>query len=326
MELESKMSEYKSYIQKVFGKNSGILVENPQDILLERFSTGSLKLDRDLKGGFVKGTMIEIFGQSGGGKTTLCIQAVAEHQKKYPNEPILWIDLEKVFDPTYFTNIGIDVSDENKFLLVRPTAGEEAWDLMIHFAKTFGTGIIIVDSASLLLPKKEDEGMTGDAQMGSAAKMNSQGLRKLFPYMALGKVTLLLINQVRSTIGGYGDNTTTTGGKAFEFYARTRIRCSVSKGEEEINNIHKYKQVKSNYGHKDRVTETIIDYGYGFNKVRELLDISVDCNIIDKSGSWYSYGDTKLGQGVDKTVATLLDNPDLVEKIEQELKDKKCLE
>lgn len=315
---EGTVKEYKILLEKLLGKNSGVIINDPDKIVIEKFSTGSPIFDQDLKEGWPKGTLIEVFGPSGSGKTTLCIHAVAEHQRKYPNEPVLWLDLEKVFDPVYFTNIGIDIS-EDKFILTRPSAGEDAWEIMINFAKSFENGIIVLDSVALLLPKKEDEGMVGDAQMASAARMNSQGLRKLFPYMKLGGTTIFAINQIRKNIGGYGDPNVTTGGGAWEFYARTRIKTSRLKGESGEYSNNKFTQVKSNYGNQDVVTETTIEYGIGFNNTKEVLRIAVEKGIVVKGGSWYSYEEDKLGQGEDNVVKTLNDNPDLLDIIKSKI-------
>lgn len=319
-EEKNLMNDYKSLINKMFGAKSGIIVEDPTNIVIPRVRTGSYKLNNDLKGGYAKGTLVEIYGPAGSGKTTECIEAIANHQEDYPNEPILWVDLEKVFDPVYFQKIGINIEPEN-FILVRPNTGEEAWELMINFAKTFQNGAIVLDSVALLLPAKEDEGMVGDAQMASAARMNSQGLRKLFPYMGFGKTTLFAINQVRKNIGGYGDPNVTTGGGAWEFYARTRIATSRSKGELGEYGIHKFKQVKSNYGYQDKITETYINYGEGFDKYAELLDMCEENGIVKRAGSWFSYEETKLGQGFDSVVDVLKDNPELVEELENKLKE-----
>lgn len=315
---ENKIEDYKKLLLKMFGKDSDVLVDDPEKIHIEKFSTGSYLLDRDLKGGYPKGTLIELFGGNSSGKTSTCIHAVAEHQKKYPNETILWVDLEKVFDPVYFKNIGININSE-KFILVRPTAGEDAWETIITFAKTFENGVIVLDSVALLLPKKEDEGMVGDAQMGSAARMNSQGLRKLFPYMKPGGTTVFAINQTRKNIGGYGDPNVTTGGEAWAFYARTRLKTSVSKGEAGEYAIHKFAQIKANYGKRDTVTETTIVYGEGFNRIKELLEVAVEQNIINKSGSWYNYGDVKLGQGTDNVVDLLKDNLELMMEVQTKI-------
>lgn len=318
------LSKFKDSIYKNFGKTSGIIVEDPANIVIEKFRTGSYLLTADLKGGWAKGTLIEIYGDNGSGKTTLCASAIAEHQKSYPDEPILWVDLEKVFDPVYFQTLGVNI-DPEKFILVRPSVGEEAWEIMISFAKTFQKGAIVLDSVALLLPVKEDEGQVGDAQMAAAARMNSQGLRKLFPYMGFGKTTMFAINQVRKNIGGYGDPTVTTGGGSWAFYARTRIQSSSSKGEVGEYANHKFKQVKSNYGNKDIVTETTINYGEGFDRMKELLALCVDEGIVTKSGSWYKYGEDQLGQGADSVTEILKDNPELVEIFETQLIEKGLL-
>lgn len=314
----NKMQSYLDDIYKYLGKNTDVIVKDPKNIVIEKFKTGSYILNKDLNGGYAKGTLIEIYGPAGSGKTTACVSAVAEHQKEYPNEPVLWVDLEKVFDPVYFQKIGINIEPEN-FILVRPNTGEDAWELMINFAKVFQNGVIVLDSVALLLPAKEDEGQVGDAQMASAARMNSQGLRKLFPYIGFGKTTMFAINQIRKNIGGYGDPNVTTGGGAWEFYARTRIATSRSKGELEEYGKHKFKQVKSNYGNQDVITETYISYGKGIDSMMELLDLCVENSIIKKSGAWFSYEGTNIGQGFDNTIDMLNDNPELVQELEGKL-------
>ena len=317
--MENKVKDFRELIKKTFGKNSGILIEDADNIKIEKFPSGSFLLDLDLKGGWAKGTLIEIFGENQSGKTTTVIHAVAEHQKKYPEEPILWIDLEKVYDPYYFKQIGIDIS-EDKFILLRPSSGEDTWESIISFVKTFDNGVIVLDSVALLLPKKEDEGSVGDAQMALAARMNSQGLRKLFPYMKPGGTTVFAINQTRKNIGGYGDPNVTTGGEAWDFYARTRVKTSVSKGEAGEYSVHKFKQVKSNYGKKDVITETTISYGKGFDTKKEILLACIANDIIQKNGSWFSYGDTRLGQGLDNVSNLIGDNPELYDELVNKLK------
>ena len=317
--MENKVKDFRELIKKTFGKNSGILIEDADNIKIEKFSSGSFLLDLDLKGGWAKGTLIEIFGENQSGKTTTAIHAVAEHQKKYPEEPILWVDLEKVYDSYYFKQIGIDIS-EDKFILLRPSSGEDTWESIISFVKTFDNGIIVLDSVALLLPKKEDEGSVGDAQMALAARMNSQGLRKLFPYMKPGGTTVFAINQTRKNIGGYGDPNVTTGGEAWDFYARTRVKTSVSKGEAGEYSVHKFKQVKSNYGKKDVITETTISYGKWFDTKKEILLACIAKDIIQKNGSWFSYGDTRLGQGLDNVSNLIGDNPELYDELVNKLK------
>ena len=317
--MENKVKDFRELIKKTFGKNSGILIEDADNIKIEKFPSGSFLLDLDIKGGWAKGTLIEIFGENQSGKTTTVIHAVAEHQKKYPEAPILWVDLEKVYDPYYFKQIGIDIS-EDKFILLRPSSGEDTWESIISFVKTFDNGVIVLDSVALLLPKKEDEGSVGDAQMALAARMNSQGLRKLFPYMKPGGTTVFAINQTRKNIGGYGDPNVTTGGEAWDFYARTRVKTSVSKGEAGEYSVHKFKQVKSNYGKKDVITETTISYGKGFDTKKEILLACIANDIIQKNGSWFSYGDTRLGQGLDNVSNLIGDNPELYDELVNKLK------
>lgn len=319
-----KLSEYRGFIDKMFGKNSGILVTDPSSIVIEKFPTGSYLLDRDLKGGWAKGTMIEIFGAESSGKTSTAIHAVAEHQKKYPDEPILWVDLEKVFDPTYFETIGINIKDPN-FILTRPSSGEDVWEIMIEFCKKFQNGVVVLDSVTLLLPKKEDEALMTESSFAQGARLNSIGLRKLFPYIKFGGTTFFMINQVRTDIGSYGDSDKSTGGNGWKFYARTRIKTTKSKGEAGEYAVHKFRQVKSNYGTPDVITETTIEYGRGFDSTRELLRVAVDEGIVTKGGSWYSYGDTRLGQGEDNVVDLLNDNPELFQELLSKLKEKGTL-
>lgn len=316
-----EIEELKGNLLKIFGKKSDVIIENPADIIYERFSSGSLLLDRVLKGGHVKGTAIEIFGQTGSGKTTSAIHAVAEHQKKYPDEVILWIDIEKTFDPIYFQTIGINL-DPDKFILLRPSKGEDAWEAMITMMRDYGKGVIVLDSVATLMNAKEYEGEVGDAQMAGAARMNSQGWRKILPFLRFGGTTLISINQMRTNIGGYGDPNVTTGGKAWAYYARTRIQASVSKGVEELYGKHKFKLIKATFGHKDATVETAIYYGEGINKYRELIDMCIEKGIIKQGGSWFSYGETKLGQGKDSVVDLLQDNLELSEELENKLLEK----
>ena len=316
-----KILEFKTVMDKKFGKKNNPIEQNPENIEVERFSTGSIKLDKALKGGYAKGTVTEIYGGTGGGKTTLCIHAVAEHQKKYPEEPVMWVDLEKVFDPVYFKALGVDINPEKFILINNISKGEDIWETIISFIKINNCGIVILDSVAGLLPAKEDEGEVGDAQMALAARMNSQGFRKLMPYISFGKASFIAINQIRSAIGGYGDPTTTPGGAAWEFYSRTRIKASSSKGEEGEYSKHKFKLIKANYGHKDRTVETTIEYGVGFNRTKELIEIAIEENIINKAGSWFSYDGTKLAQGLDSTVDVLNDNLELKDIIELKIKN-----
>ena len=218
--MANSLKDYKEGILKILGKSSGV-IKNVNEKDIERFGSGSYLLDRELGGGHVKGKIIELYGDNQSGKTTQCIHIVSEFQKKYPDEPVIWLDLEDVFDKTYFEALGVNL-DEDKFMLLQPETGEDSWQTVISFAKSIKGGLVVIDSVSLLLPEKEDEGLVGDAQMGSAARMNSQALRKLMPHLTKAKTTVVLINQTRSSIGGYGDPNVTTGVNAFKFYARKK--------------------------------------------------------------------------------------------------------
>lgn len=312
MEKSKEMQELEENLLKIFGKNSKVIEKDPENIVYDRFSTGSLLLDRNLKGGIVKGSAVEISGKTGSGKTTLALHMAVEHQKKYPNEIITWLDLEKTYDPAYFKKVGIDFS---RFLLVRPSVGEEVWESIKMIMKVNGNGMVVLDSIATLMNAKESEGSVGDAQMAGAARMNSQGWRMILPYIKFGGTTLIAINQVRQNIGGYGDPNVTTGGSAWEYYTRTRIRASVSKGVEQLYGKHKYALTKATFGNKDTVAETTIYYGEGINKYRELLDLCVEYGIIEKKGSWFSYQDSNLAQGSDSVVDVLKDNPELEEEL-----------
>lgn len=311
------LNSFISKTEELFGKNSGVIVD-PSTITIERFSTGSLSLDQCLKGGYPKGTAIEIFGDEQCGKTTLCIEGAEEFQKQYPKEHILWIDLENVFDNTYNSSIGLDTTAN--FILAKPKTGEDTWDLMVEFCKTFSGGLIVLDSISLLLPIKEDENSTGDANMALAARMNSLGLRKIMPHLGKNKTTLMCVNQMRSKIGVmYGDPNTTTGGNAWKFYARTRLRAYKSKGEAGVFSTHRVKTVKATYGVEGVDAQFNIVYGMGIDNVSEILDIAVESGVVYKAGSWFSYGDTKLGQGKVAVSELLNDNHELFEEIKSKL-------
>lgn len=317
---EKSINLFKDNIIKMFGKTSDILVENLSERHIEKFPTGSPKMDIKLKGGYPKGKIVEFSGDPQSGKTTTCIEGAAQFQQKYPDEPILWIDLEDVYDPEYNASIGLNVT--KNFILVKPETGEQAWDIAIDFFRTIEGGLIVLDSISLLLPESEEEGSVGDANMALAARMNSKGLRKVMPHMGKRKGTFFVINQMRSKIGVmFGNPNTTTGGRGWSFYARTRIYCSASKGEEGISAKHKFKLMKANYGIKDSIIETSIIYGQGIDKEMELIELAVETEIINKSGSWFSYGETKLGQGIGSVKEILLDNPELFEEIQNKLNE-----
>ena len=301
---------------------SAPITKNAEDRPVEKFSTGSLALDQDLKGGYPKGKVTEIFGPEGAGKTTLCYHAVAEHQEKYPTEPVLWIDLEDVFDPIYASAIGVkNINNKELFIHSQPDTGEDAYEVMISFCRAFKGGLMIVDSVALLLPLRESDGDMGDAQMGSQAKMMSQGLRKLMPPLRKNGTTAIFINQTRSKIGGYGDPTTTSGGNALKFYARTRLSVTKAKGEEGVSTRMNIKLFKANFGNEGAKVGVDIIYNKGFDRFAELRDICEELGILKRSGSWFSYQDTKIGQGKIAVADLLRDNPELCESLTENLKE-----
>jgi len=318
-ELSQKDLFLNNFLSKV-GKGANI-VKDVDDLELHRFSTGNLKLDVELKGGYVKGTFIESSGFQGSGKTTSCIEAAREFQKAYPDELILWVDIEKVFDKVYFQRLGLDTNPE-KFILLRTRTGEEAFEAMIEFAKSVKGGFIVLDSVTLLLPEKEDESDMGQAQMGSQARLMSQGLRKLFPHTSKNETTVFFINQLREKLGVmFGKNTTTTGGKSLGFYTRTRLENSRVKGEYEDTSFGvNILLEKATFGNeKVRVNTHMLVEG-GFDKIADILDLGIESGVLTKAGSWFVYGETKIGQGKDATRELLGDNLELAQEIESKIR------
>jgi len=309
-------------LDKLGGKKKKDFLTDVDNIYIEKFPTGSLQLDIELFGGYPKGTAIELLGPTGSSKSTLAIEAVAQHQKKYPNEIVLWLDLEGIFDKIYFENVGVDISPE-KFILAQPVKGEEAFEIMRAFCENFEGGIIVVDSVAMLLPSKEAEADFEDAQMGIHARLMSKGLRNVLPIARDKNITQIYINQERTNIGGYGDNAVGTGGKALPYYTRTRIKTGRqnSKGDSGESIGVSYKTIKANFGRENTTVNAKVIFGIGIDYVGELIDLGVQFGVIQKGGSWFSYGESKIGQGVDKVKQTLADNPELFEEVEAKVKE-----
>jgi recombination protein RecA len=313
------LTEFLSVVDKTFGKKDSPFITKPREIFIEKFPTGSIRFDELLKGGYPKGTVIELFGENQSGKSSSAMEAARQFQEKYPTEPILWLDLEKVFDPAYFDGIGVNIETE-LFMLFdgKKMTGEKAYDLIHTFADKFKGGLIVVDSVPLLLPEKEDESDMGMATMGNAGRLNSQGMRKLLPKMAINNTTVILLNQIRDNIGGYGDTKKSTGGNAIPFYARTRIKVAKEKGEDGVSQLCRWTIEKANYGMpKGTVAKTELVFGKGFNPLYDLVDMATEKGIIQKSGSWFKYGETTIGQGAYGVQQVLEDNPELREEIEK---------
>lgn len=309
-----------NFLNKV-GKNTEI-VKNVNDLKIEKFSTGCLKLDVELKGGYPKGTYIESSGFQGAGKTTSCIEAAVQFQKAFPDEIILWIDIEKVFDKVYFEKLGLDVNSE-KFILLRTRTGEEAFEALIEFCKSVKGGFAVIDSVALLLPEKEDEADMGQAQMGAQARLMSQGLRKTFPHSSKNETTIFFINQLKEKLGVlYGKNTVTSGGKSLGYYTRTRTELSRVKGEyEETSFGCNILLEKATFGNEKAKVNTHLLYEGGFDKIADIMDLGIESGVLTKSGSWFVYGDTKLGQGKEQTRTLLEDNIELSNELEIKIRN-----
>lgn len=256
--------------------------------------------------------------------TTLTAEGVAQHQKKYPKEVILWLDLEGVFDKVYFENVGVDTNPD-RFILAQPVKGEEAFEIMRAFCENFEGGVIVVDSVAMLLPTKEAEADFEDAQMGMHARLMSKGLRNVLPLARDKGITQFYINQERTNIGNsYGDPSVGTGGKALPYYTRTRIKVGRqnSKGEAGNSIGVSYKTIKANFGRENVVVDAKVIFGVGIDYVTDLIDLGVQFGVIQKGGSWYSYKDSKIGQGAEVVKKMLADNPEMFEEIENDVKEK----
>jgi len=309
-------------LEKTYGK--GTIMKLGDNVIepLEFIPTGSIGLDVALGiGGFPKGRVIEIFGPESSGKSTLAIHAVAEAQKK--GGIAAYIDAEHSFDRHYARKLGVDVEN---LLISQPDNGEQALEIVDNLIRSGAIDIVVIDSVAALTPKSEIEGEMGDSKMGLQARLMSQALRKLTGTISKTKCCCIFINQLREKIGiMFGNPETTTGGNALKFYASIRLdirRISqIKEGDNVVGNRIKVKVVKNKVAPPFRTAEFDIMYGEGFSKVGEIIDIGVEQNIIKKSGSWFSYGDTKLGQGRDAVKQILQDNPELSEELEEKIKE-----
>jgi recombination protein RecA len=304
-------------LDKSYGKGSVMRLGDEPVEKLEVIKTGSVTLDRALGvGGFPKGRVVEIYGPESSGKTTLAIHAVAEAQKKGGIAAI--IDAEHAFDQFYAKNLGVDVDN---LLISQPDNGEQALEIADNLIRSGAIDILVIDSVAALTPKAEIEGEMGDNQMGLQARLMSKALRKLTGSISKANTCCIFINQLREKIGVmFGNPETTTGGNALKFYSSVRIdirRSSAIKNADKIiGNRTRVKVVKNKVAPPFQLAEFDIMYGEGISKIGEIIDLGVEMNIINKSGSWYSYGETKLGQGRDAVKDILKDNPELLEELE----------
>ena len=315
-------------IEKTYGKGSIMKMGDEKVEEVAVISSGSIGLNAALGvGGYPRGRVIEIYGPESSGKTTLAIHAIAQAQKAGGVAAI--IDAEHAFDRFYAEKLGVNTDE---LLISQPGSGEEALEIAEQLIRSSAVDIIVIDSVAALTPKKEIEGDMGDSNVGLQARLMSQALRKLTSAISKTKTTCIFINQLREKIGiMFGNPETTTGGNALKFYASVRVDIRkgtpLKEGEEIIGNQTRVKVVKNKVAPPFRKAEFDIMYGEGISYAGEITDLGSDLGIIKKSGSWYSYNDTKLGQGRDAAKAMIKDNPELAEELEklifQALKEKK---
>lgn len=309
-------------IEKSYGKGSIMRLGDRAVDEVSTIPSGSISLDIALGvGGYPKGRVIEIYGPESSGKTTLAIHAIAEAQKAGGIAAI--VDAEHAFDPYYAKNLGVNIDE---LLISQPDNGEQALEIVDNLVRSGALDIIVIDSVAALTPKAELEGEMGDSKMGLQARLMSQALRKLTANISKTKTCCIFINQLREKIGVmFGNPETTTGGNALKFYASVRLDIrrigQVKDGEEIQGNNVRVKVVKNKVAPPFRKAEFDIMYGEGISKTGEIIDLGVQCNIIKKSGSWFSYGDTKLGQGRDSVRNLIGDNPELALELETKIKD-----
>jgi len=309
-------------LEKSYGKGAVMKLGETPTESIESISTGSITLDIALGiGGVPKGRVIEIYGPESSGKTTLATHIIAEAQKK--GGVAAFIDAEHAFDKFYAKKLGVDVDN---LLIAQPDNGEQALEIADNLIRSGAIDVIVIDSVAALVPKAEIEGEMGDSKMGLQARLMSQALRKLTGTIAKTGCCCIFINQLREKIGVmFGNPETTTGGNALKFYASVRLdirRTSQIKDADEVSgNRVKVKIVKNKVAPPFRIAEFDIMFGQGISKVGEIIDLGVDFNIVKKAGSWFSYGETKLGQGRDAVKQLLLDNPELADEIEKKIRE-----
>lgn len=309
-------------LDKTFGKGTVMKLGDSPVEKVEVIPTGSITLDLALGiNGYPKGRVVEIYGPESSGKTTLAIHAIAEVQKQ--GGIAAFIDAEHAFDQFYAKKLGVDIAN---LLISQPDNGEQALEIADNLIRSGAVDLVVIDSVAALTPKAEIEGEMGDSQMGLQARLMSKALRKLTGSISKAGCCCIFINQLREKIGVmFGNPETTTGGNALKFYASVRLdirrSTQLKDGEEVIGNRVKVKVVKNKVAPPFRKAEFDIMYGEGISKVGEIIDLGVELNILKKSGSWFSYGETRLGQGRDSIKTLLLDNLELADELEAKIKE-----
>jgi recombination protein RecA len=323
--VEDKLKALKIAIEKIdkdYGKGSVMMLGDRGGDAIEAISTGSLGLDVALGiGGLPRGRVVEIYGPESSGKTTIAIHTIAEAQKKGGICAI--IDAEHAFDASYARKLGVDVDN---LLISQPDYGEQALEIADRLISSGAVDVVVVDSVAALVPKGELEGEMGDSKMGLHARLMSQALRKLTATISRTNTVCIFINQLREKIGVmFGNPETTTGGNALKFYASVRLdirRVSqIKDGDQATGNRTRVKVVKNKVAPPFRQVEFDIVFGEGISKIGEIIDMGVDLGILNKSGSWFSYGDNKIGQGRDAVKTFLGDNPEVAEEIEARIRE-----
>ena len=323
-EKDNKLKALKLTLEKLdkaYGKGTVMKMGDSADTTVEATSSGSLSLDLALGvGGYPKGRVVEIYGPESSGKTTLTLHAIAECQKN--GGIAAFIDAEHAFDRFYAEKLGVDIEN---LIISQPDHGEQALEIADNLIRSGAIDMVIIDSVAALTPKSEIEGEMGDSKMGLHARLMSQALRKLTSSISKTNCTVFFINQLREKIGVmFGNPETTTGGNALKFYASIRIdirRSTQIKNSDGavMGNRTRVKIVKNKVAPPFKLAEFDIMYGKGISKSGEIIDLAVDAEIINKSGSWFSYEGTKLGQGRDAVKSLLIDNPELMEKLEKQI-------
>jgi recombination protein RecA len=309
-------------LDKAYGKGTVMKMGDKAVEEVEVIPSGSLGLDLALGvNGYPRGRVIEIYGPESSGKTTLTLHAIAEAQKA--GGIAAFIDAEHAFDRNYAEKLGVDIEN---LIISQPDNGEQALEIAENLIRSGAIDIVVIDSVAALTPKSEIEGEMGDSKMGLHARLMSQALRKLTGTISKTNCTVFFINQLREKIGVmFGNPETTTGGNALKFYASVRLdirrSSQIKDGENVIGNRTKVKVVKNKVAPPFKTAEFDIMYGEGVSKTGEILDLAVEFEIIKKAGSWFSYGDTKLGQGRDAVKVLIKDNPELADELEQKIKE-----
>lgn len=312
-----------SQIEKQFGKGSIMKLGEDSKLNVESVSTGSLDLDIAIGiGGIPKGRIIEIYGPESSGKTTVALHSIAEVQKLGGNAA--FIDAEHALDPSYAKNLGVKIED---LIVSQPDTGEQALEIAEALVRSGAVDIIVIDSVAALVPKAEIEGEMGDSHIGLQARLMSQALRKLAGAIKKSNTIAIFINQLREKVGVmFGNPETTTGGRALKFYASVRLEVrrieSLKQGDSIIGNRTRVKVVKNKVAPPFKQAEFDIMYGTGISKEGSILDLGVEADIINKSGSWYSYGSHRLGQGRENAKEFLRENPDIAREVEMKIREK----